>query len=1609
MISTADSSNVHFLPPKRIACGHQFSSAINDAGEIFVWGCNKNGKLALDSGPEPIWRPKKIDIASIGGSANQIDCGAEFTMVISLLPEDKNEAGKLIGWGVNNMGQVGIGNDDIDELPNEVREPTLIRLPEKACRVSCGRDFAACITESGRLYSWGNGTYGNLGHGSTDSYSKPTIVQALSDTIIIGVSCGAKHVLITTKDFKVYSWGNGGHGRLGHGDTIGTATPKPIEYLFRENIMYVSAGDSHSAAVSNLGEVYSWGAGSYGRLGHGSEIDVQIPSIVTALQGKRMYMVACGFRHSLSISVQGEVFAWGAGNYGVTGLFDLKEIRTMLIPLQIRFLEGKKITQVAVGPWHSMAISSAGEVFTWGYHGHGRLGHGTDARDDQAFPKAIPPQFIYGVTGGVRIIERIAQITGSKKLMIRNTPARDAWKMIQVACGGQHSLAVTKSGTVWAWGENRNGALGVGKNEEDQLVPVICQNLNNYIIKSVACGSQHSLAISTRGEVLTWGNGRFGQLGNGFAGICFIPKIVEMLQGKGIIQGACGEDYSAVLSEIGEVYTFGNSDSGKLGLGRVPHQVFPKLIRDLLNISYISAGQSHMAVIGHNGAVYTWGSGFYGKLGNGSSENLFSPKQIHGKGERIYKMVSCGASHTLFLDEKLVLYGAGRKEMVLSRVDLTEPKLIGNLHDKTFRLICAAEEHSLAITEQGDTFIWGFNKYGKLGNKAENEPLPQPFKLPLPSNICDISAKINHNLVLTTNGDIYAWGCGSGGRLGFGNTNNIKTPEILETRWNAIQESANFDDEQDELNALDLVLSQLDTGVRISSFKEMMLVLQNEEEDCLESELRREEAEVHRNLAEIVKTFKTSKESEERIHDLKIQIEGKILQRTYELKLPQRDYLIVHIPKYLASNLGRIENMIWILQQQPCYISRLVNIMRQRGSRDISTLITSIRPIYSNIHLDAMMGKLISRDSLLYISLCKEVIAGEIENANMIDDLFVVPGCPTAQFLLSFFSRDYGSDLFYKILHRPTNELLDMVKAIGNNGIVIDPIEVSRLTQRQGSGQTANSVIKEKKAQSAFNDGITYAIRAAGYFIDTIKAFPSILPTPIKILMKHTFSKMANKAWLREVGHEHARLKFQKALLRLMITQLLLPVIMTPETEGLTTQTIEEGERDTMSIITDIIRKIVDKTCFIGDHYSTLNSFILTSHEQLISTLETCIEVEDSSEVDLIISSFTTHFSVIDSFIHYPVNDIITLSIYLIKYRKQVELFPGRDLLYDHLDHMSDIGSEVAKSADNFKINLQMNNHFLYDYDEVSVCAGCGVPMPKSLAITTRTHSTLIKHLHVREEDEFLVSIENASRQIPKFSAITLEELSTKFRKTIESILSTPNPNYKILFELRAADEKVQDLMSRDFSMDYLLFELSKRLKDRHSYKQYLRRLQEGIHHITAAQEEYFHNLREKEKDLTAALDTIANFRTSLHPNEKEMKNMSYFKLSQTHNLVMKKRKILDLPADVQHDVAGNVSIVTLENNGVIERLEYGFRKDTKNSLELHYSHHKKKGWHFEIIFNQGESSDMIGQFNLSNEEFLNLKRSANSEAKLDIPNIGTFRLGPFIIFLNSRVRKQVV
>lgn len=156
--------------------------------------------------------------------------------------------------------------------------------------------------------------------GHNNNVSTPQQVPVINQYIVkkVAVHSGGKHALAITLDGKIFSWGEGEDGKLGHGNRLTLEKPKMIESLKQKKIRDVACGSAHSAAISSQGELYTWGLGEYGRLGHGDNNTLLKPKMIQKLVGKRVVQVACGSRdaQTLCLTDDGAVFSWGDGDFG---------------------------------------------------------------------------------------------------------------------------------------------------------------------------------------------------------------------------------------------------------------------------------------------------------------------------------------------------------------------------------------------------------------------------------------------------------------------------------------------------------------------------------------------------------------------------------------------------------------------------------------------------------------------------------------------------------------------------------------------------------------------------------------------------------------------------------------------------------------------------------------------------------------------------------------------------------------------------------------------------------------------------------------------------------------------------------------------------------------------------------------------------------------------------------------------------------------------------------------------------------------------------------------------------------------------------------------------
>uniref|UniRef100_A0A8C8DK19 X-linked retinitis pigmentosa GTPase regulator n=1 Tax=Oryzias sinensis TaxID=183150 RepID=A0A8C8DK19_9TELE len=308
------------------------------------------------------------------------------------------------------------------------------------------------------------------------------------------------------------------------------------------------------------GRLFMFGSNNWGQLGLGSKLTVNKPTCVKALKSERIKLVACGRNHTLICT--GLVYACGGNSEGQLGLGDWEEKTSFQ---RVEFFDSQgAIQMLAAGSNTSAALTVSGKLFMWGDNSEGQIGLGKESQ-------ASSPQEV-GVGRPI------------------------SW----VSCGYYHSAFVTADGALYTFGERDSGKLGLGTEQlSGHRVPQRVKSIKEAV-KQVACGGGHTVAL-TDDAVFTFGLGQFGQLGHGtFIFESRLPRLVEHFKKGRVCHVACGENHTAVITDDGLLYTFGDGRHGKLALGEenFTNQFKPTLCPRFLecNVQAVSCGGCHMVV-----------------------------------------------------------------------------------------------------------------------------------------------------------------------------------------------------------------------------------------------------------------------------------------------------------------------------------------------------------------------------------------------------------------------------------------------------------------------------------------------------------------------------------------------------------------------------------------------------------------------------------------------------------------------------------------------------------------------------------------------------------------------------------------------------------------------------------------------------------------------------------------------------------------------------------------------------------------------------------------------------------------------------------------------------
>ncbi|KAM7278917.1 hypothetical protein ACFE04_006051 [Oxalis oulophora] len=352
----------------------------------------------------------------------------------------------------------------------------------------------------------------------------PKALESACVLDVQNISCGGTHAALVTKQGEVFSWGEESGGRLGHGVDSDVLHPKLIDALSNTNIELVACGEYHTCAVTLSGDLYTWGDGTYnfGLLGHGNEVSHWMPKKVNGpLEGIHVSSISCGPWHTAVVTSAGQLFTFGDGTFGVLGHGDRKSV---LIPREIESLKGLRTVRASCGVWHTAAVvevmvgnssssnCSSGKLFTWGDGDKNRLGHGDKE------PKLVPtcvaalvePNFCQVTCGhsltvalttsghvytmGSPVYGQLGNPQADGKL-----PARVEGKILksfveEISCGAYHVAVLTSRTEVYTWGKGANGRLGHG-DINDRNSPTLVEALKDKQVKSIACGTNFTAAI----------------------------------------------------------------------------------------------------------------------------------------------------------------------------------------------------------------------------------------------------------------------------------------------------------------------------------------------------------------------------------------------------------------------------------------------------------------------------------------------------------------------------------------------------------------------------------------------------------------------------------------------------------------------------------------------------------------------------------------------------------------------------------------------------------------------------------------------------------------------------------------------------------------------------------------------------------------------------------------------------------------------------------------------------------------------------------------------------------------------------------------------------------
>ncbi len=605
-----------------ITCGERHVIARTKSGLLFSWGDNCCGQL----GDGTIINRNKPKVINSLQHLNiiTVSCGAYHTLALT-------SDGELYGWGYNRIGQVGNGQNRTNEWsPFKIEHPPATKFE----MISCGYHHSLALSSDRKVYSWGYNEYGQLGIGRNSNQDIPQLVVTLNNIAISKIVCGRYHSLFLTLDGDIYGCGRNSTGQIGNETQYNSNIPIKMSGCDKFKDVTASIFDNISLAESTLNEFYICGESidvnllTLTKTQYKSYHELKMIMSISRRTSQPLRYNEFQNEHSDKFAILGsDILNQISSQVHLATVHSYMETKSLIItdsneiycmnlmkelneednPKKVQEFSQSTLISISSGVTHNLALTANGKILSWGYNNKGQLGY--SSKNGQYKPKII----------------------------------NSIDTFIKISCGAYHSLALSESGDVYSWGHNYRGELGNNSNS-DELTPYRIAKLRCLKIVDISCGYNHSIAVSKKGRCYSWGNNEFGQLGIGNNANALEPSEIIFPANTSIIKVRCGTSHSLFLTSDGRIFACGLNHFGQIGNGTEDNQNFP--VHLPCGISFIDL---HATIFDHisvarsvNGECYMWGEcGGEAKLkpektGYRSMYEVFS---IYSKSKHDYKLI----------------------------------------------------------------------------------------------------------------------------------------------------------------------------------------------------------------------------------------------------------------------------------------------------------------------------------------------------------------------------------------------------------------------------------------------------------------------------------------------------------------------------------------------------------------------------------------------------------------------------------------------------------------------------------------------------------------------------------------------------------------------------------------------------------------------------------------------------------------------------------------------------------------------------------------------------------------------------------------------------------